>query len=449
MPGEELRSGSYDVNCIFHSGVLHRRFAQKSHLPPLPTCFILGKDTYSSPEGGGIRLKHIWCILFIIAVFSHGESAGNKERDVFYISRRDGFFGIYGQTHGKSTCLFNSRGVQESFPNKAIYHINYDVSGDGRFLAYSALAETGSLDIFLLDLATSFTRNLTDDIHVDSMPRFSNDGKRIVYLSHEPGGRSYDNLFFIPLDGRQRCRVTSGESRILSFVFSPDDSELLYVKYFTSRSTVISRVNLDGTGEVDLTSRFCSSRSPSLDRRGERIVYTTDCGGNFNLWIMNRDGSAKRNLYESPGYEYEPIFLEDSNRVLFFSDFIPTAVRSAGGTSIFSIGINGEGLTNLAPAALLKKEMVFSGLRYTSRGYADLQHRYPDRSDPNRGRDGGVYVFQGKRAGSGKRSYYEAYILDIGRRKLKKVARGRFDKMDPIIRIIPRSGSQRGSSEHR
>jgi Tol biopolymer transport system component len=364
------------------------------------------------------------CIVFyfFFASFFPGAAFHSFGEELYFLSKRGRYYGVYVQNLRSTRCIFDSAELLKQFPDRASYHVTFDVSSDGRFFTYSAMSETGSMDIFLTDLSCFHTINLTRDSLVDSMPRFSHDGKWIAYLSHAPGERMRDDLFLISRDdgrgGNARKQLTFGMYRVLSFCFSPDDRDILFVKYFNSRSTVITRVEIAGRRLWELTSPACSSRSPSFSGQGGRIVYSSDCDGNFDLWIMNRDGRGSERLYGSSGYESEPVFSSDGSQVLFFSDFSQTEGRVIEGTVIYAIRIDGTGLTNLTPELFMKRAYVFSQLQYEG--------------------GKGVYYFQGKMRGSRRKSYYEVYTLNPERKEMKKVSRGYFDKMNPLLRTAIR-----------
>jgi hypothetical protein len=113
------------------------------------------------------------------------------------MSKRDGYFGLYVQCGNNDKKLFDSGDILGAYPNLARYHIFYDVSVDGRYVVYSAINVLGDADIFVLDRETGESSNLTSDAHTDTYPVFSHDGEWIAYLSHEKGGRRYDEIFLI------------------------------------------------------------------------------------------------------------------------------------------------------------------------------------------------------------------------------------------------------------
>ena len=93
-------------------------------------------------------------------------------------------------------------------------------SPDGKVLAYSSRKKTGmeyslstNTDIYLYDLASGQTRNITEGMGgYDTHPRFSPDGKRISWISMERDGYEADlkRLFVQDLKTEQKTFLTDG-----------------------------------------------------------------------------------------------------------------------------------------------------------------------------------------------------------------------------------------------
>jgi len=77
--------------------------------------------------------------------------------------------------------------------------------------------------------------------------------------------------------------------------FSPDGQKIIFTqKHETSVNCQIYTIKIDGTDLTMLTNTqgFTAGYSPD----GEKIVYCDSSPGNGRLWIMNKDGSNKRQL---------------------------------------------------------------------------------------------------------------------------------------------------------
>jgi Tol biopolymer transport system component len=119
-------------------------------------------------------------------------------------------------------------------------------------------------------------------------------------------------------------------------------------------STDVYSMNQDGSGVTRLTGDHPDDNdvegvideSPSWSPDGKSIVYSSTraytTGGGFDrdIWVMNADGSGKRNLTESLGdnEEFDPHFSFDGTKIVFsstpdFNDF-DISIMNADGTGI-------------------------------------------------------------------------------------------------------------------
>jgi Tol biopolymer transport system component len=315
-------------------------------------------------------------LLLPSGVVTAGKAPGN--RYVYFMSKRNDYYGLYRSDLHRTEELYSSKAILEKFPNKARYQISYDVSPDGRYLAFNGLSGKGAMDIFLLDLYTRDLKNLTDDDSVDIIPVFSGDGRWIAYLSHDALWL-HDNIVLMMRDGSGRRIVTHQFSRILSIEFFPGDEKILFVEYVPFHSMIAS-VNLENGRVTNLTDFTFRNRSPSLSPDGKSIVYASDQNGSFDIWIMKSSGSNKRLLYESPGLEYEPHFIESGKRIVFLSDFVPEKGNERIGNSIYTMNPDGTRLRNMLPLHYLNRNFFCSGLfPYRDGIEIYFEGRYADR----------------------------------------------------------------------
>ena len=332
---------------------------------------------------------------------------------LFFIAKQNGYYGLYEYDGRSGKKIFNSGDILEAYPNLAIYHISYDVSEDGRYVAYSAVNVLGDADIFLYDRESGQTSNLSRDTHTDSYPVFSHDGEYIAYLSHEKSGRRYDEIILIKSEGSERVRLTNLLLRISSLSFSPDNGSILFTKHLGDRSSIAS---LDiATGEIkELLGPFCYNTSPSFDSRGKRITYISDCHGSLDVWIMNSDGTDRKPLYKGTGEEHEPYFIGSDESVAFVSVSEQTEDGAPLSFSLLSVGLDGGEVKNLMPDRYRNRQIFMTHL-----DIPDPQNR--------------IY-FQGKLLDSRRRSRYMVFTLDTEKHFLKRTGLRGIDMLNPIIR---------------
>ena len=64
--------------------------------------------------------------------------------------------------------------------------------------------------------------------------------------------------------------------------------------------TDLYMVDVDGGNFRQLTNDKYGDLQPSWSPDGTRIAYYTDVDGNFQLFVMNADGSGRRQLTRDP-----------------------------------------------------------------------------------------------------------------------------------------------------
>ena len=90
-------------------------------------------------------------------------------------------------------------------------------------------------------------------------------------------------------------------------------------------------MNADGSDVVRLTKSTGLDARPAWSPDGKKIAFTTNRDGNYEIYVMNADGSHPRNVTSHPSRDDYPCWHPDGRRLLFVSD------RDAG--SDFYLGL--------------------------------------------------------------------------------------------------------------
>ncbi|GAA2621148.1 hypothetical protein Adu01nite_53880 [Paractinoplanes durhamensis] len=75
-------------------------------------------------------------------------------------------------------------------------------------------------------------------------------------------------------------------------------------------------MDADGRHQRRLTTGM-DARDPVFNRQGTRIVFTRVTGGNFDLWVMNANGSGKKRLTKGAALDFEAAWSPDGKRIAF------------------------------------------------------------------------------------------------------------------------------------
>src|SRR6185503_1843117 len=93
-----------------------------------------------------------------------------------------------------------------------VMHRDITWSPDGSRIAYVANAAGKGFAIHVVDVATGTKRALTDGTFDDALPRWSPDGKRILFSSRRDSVRTNSDLYVVSADGGTATGRTTGRA---------------------------------------------------------------------------------------------------------------------------------------------------------------------------------------------------------------------------------------------
>ena len=258
-----------------------------------------------------------------------------------------------------------------------------------------------AMTLFGLAICPTVTERCQAQIAVDTVikitnienayPSWSPDGSRLVFQSNRSG---HGVLYTMNADGSDVAALTEDQFRSVGPVWSPDGTLILYVSNNEDEWEDLWVVHPDGTGKRNVTNTPSVNEShPHWRPEGRRIIFnaTTDVtvegneevyemnltgsdlrklttydgwdtyasvspdgarivwrrvlttgeswreGWNSEIFVMNRDGTAIRNLSRHPSFDGYPTWSPDGAHILFSSDRSGTLqlhVMDADGTNV-------------------------------------------------------------------------------------------------------------------
>jgi TolB protein len=233
---------------------------------------------------------------------------------------------------------------------------------DGKSIIYTANTQAMTVthepgdQIFITSIEGGNARQLTKNNFQNTDPVFSPDGSFIAFkraLRHRGrsmGGYTWDqwDVYVMNSDGTNERRLTSKEFNYTSTPrFTPDGKRLVFsadlsqfeidnkgVKSLKSSNTDLFFVDLNRSGELgmltdnahapskDSSNNKPLSSQPTISPDGSRIVYISDRvhAYDYEICAMNSDGSNLRVLTQTGSYNSSPQFAPDGKSILFRSD---------------------------------------------------------------------------------------------------------------------------------
>ena len=206
--------------------------------------------------------------------------------------------------------------------SEAVQHIRPSWSPDGARLVFQNMDRT-QFDIRVIDLASKQVQSLTSDSTLDINPVWSPSGRFIYFSSYRGGGINVWRSR-VDRDGSfgKAEQVTTGAGQDVDLAISAGGRRLAMVTLRQNSDLWRLPVTPDGvpTGapeEVVATTREESRGAWSPD--GTAIAFSSDRGGDMNIWIRTLRDSVDRQITRGAGGDFQPGWSPDAQRLVFFS----------------------------------------------------------------------------------------------------------------------------------
>ena len=212
---------------------------------------------------------------------------------------------------------------------------NPSYSSDLRTIAYTSTRDDHRTveydqklrDIYIMDLITNREVNLTTNSSNDWLPKYSRDGKFIIFISERSDLRDVDvldlfsHVFMMEADGSFQLQLTKDNVNDGGAVLSDGENGLVYFDSNRSGDFAIYSMKTDGKNQKQLTfNSGANDVAPDISVDGSKIAFFSDRDGNYELYMMNSDGSNQQRLTSNPADDLNPSISPDGRKILFHSN---------------------------------------------------------------------------------------------------------------------------------
>jgi len=139
---------------------------------------------------------------------------------------------------------------------------------------------------------------LTDGSSLVLTPRFSPDGKKILYLSYK---NRIPQVFMLDLVNGKNSLIGNFPGMSFAPHFAPDGKTAL-ISIAQNGRTHIFEIDLYTKKKIQLTQGASIFTSPSYSPDGTQILFQSDRDGSRQLYIMDRNGSNMKRITASGSY---------------------------------------------------------------------------------------------------------------------------------------------------
>jgi TolB protein len=237
---------------------------------------------------------------------------------VFY-SDRDGNTEIYSsKPDGSGTGrLTNDPGYDDSPA----------ISPDGRRVVFLSTRDDPNsrfpdlvYEIYVMDIDGAALERLTFSEASEDHPSWSPSGDSILFDA-DYDGDGFSEIYSMDPDGTNINRLTSNQANDQFAEWSPDGSQIAFSSDRNGNWDIYV-MNADGSNEQPLTDSPDWELFPAWSPDGAQIAYFGKSPNTHNtdVSVMDRDGSNARQLTVMPGFDEDPDWSTDGSQLIFQTD---------------------------------------------------------------------------------------------------------------------------------
>jgi Tol biopolymer transport system component len=195
-------------------------------------------------------------------------------------------------------------------------------------------------DVFTAQPDGSQLERLTDAPGYDAEATFSRDGSKIVFTSVRDGDLE---IYTMNADGSDVTRLTHEEGYDGGPFFSYDGQSIVYRAHHPQEEGALADyralladnlvrpgvmelwvMNADGSEKRQITDNGAANFGPYFFPDGERIIFASNMhdpeGRNFDLYAVNVDGTGLARITTHPDFDGFPMFNSDGSKLVWASN---------------------------------------------------------------------------------------------------------------------------------
>lgn len=264
---------------------------------------------------------------------------------ILFSTNRDGNWEIYSRDL--------ETGAETNLTNSPANELNPSVSPDGLRAVFYCDAD-GDNEIYQIDLATLQVIKLTDNTASDYDPSYSPDGLNVVFKSNRDDG--YGDIFKMAADGSGQVNLTPLMNTTEEWdpCFTRGGSQIVFVSRTGAgaESDEIYIMASDGQAITRLTNNAVPDWYPSCNPAEDKILFISKepSDADDGIYTMNFSGGARAVLLQATGDDNDPAYSQDGSKILYINN-------NSGNYNIYimdsdgsdSVPVNSEASNELCP----------------------------------------------------------------------------------------------------
>lgn len=205
---------------------------------------------------------------------------------------------------------------------------------------FGKIAYSSDGNIFTMNADGSSLQQLTDDQNEDASPRWSPDGKFVVF---DRAVGDDIQILVIGTDHSAPSVLFDEPGKNLSPGWSPDGAQIVFASDRDGGDLDIFVADADGSNIRQLMTNNYRDSFPEWSPSGDRIVFTSDRDGDNEIYVMDADGSNVKQITRSMRQDLFPSWSPDGQKIAFASlrgDSMDLYVVNSDGSNLLQLTDN-------------------------------------------------------------------------------------------------------------
>jgi len=156
-------------------------------------------------------------------------------------------------------------------------------SPNGKIIAVSIKESEDKSNIVLMNNKGKIVKKLTNDDKRSYYPKWSNDGKEIVYFSRKETNNQDDEIYRLNIESGIETRLTNWPKHNFCPSWSNDNTKIVYVTSMEGIRPEIYVMDSDGKNQTRITENNDGDTLPDWSPNSNRILITGYRNGNFEI----------------------------------------------------------------------------------------------------------------------------------------------------------------------
>jgi TolB protein len=196
------------------------------------------------------------------------------------------------------------------------------VSPDGKEILFIGAGRM----IWIMNADGSNRRQLPLPKGIYAQPVWAPGGQEIAFVKYTVTPSDQSEIWTMKRQGekwRDAERLSAYPPMRIYPSYSPDGSKLAYTEF--KRDQRLGAVEEIGIFDIDqkrfkaVTADLTDSFKPVWSPTGEEIAFTSNKGGNYDIWVISVKNGKQRQVTTDPAYDGEPAWSPDGREMVFIS----------------------------------------------------------------------------------------------------------------------------------